>query len=259
MQAQYTKDDIMRKVKALLANAQDHKGKNEHLAAAFAVKAQQLMQQWNIQENELHTQDNPVGFVECTFKSNRKWQKYLMGCICKTNFCQLVWHRKGTLAWIFGTEINIGFCLELFKYLLGEVTPLAGPSYTLYQAFPRWKSRKVLSRQEYSTNFYTGAADMIGSRLYEQFEAAQGLADQKRTQEDAEADKVAGLIDAPDPSKMRALVVVQDKAVSDKVQEVFPSAKAQKKYFDNDDRSRKAGYADGLRAGEQVAINKLVN
>lgn len=259
MQVQYTKDDIMRKVKSLLANAQDHKGKNEHLAAAFAVKAQQLMQQWNIQENELHAESSLVGFVEYTFKSNRKWQKYLLGCICKTNFCQLVWHRKGTLAWIFGTEANIGFCLELFEYLLKEVTPLAGPSYTLYLAIPRWRGKKVLSRQEYSTNFYTGCADMIGVRLYEQFEAAQGLADQKRTQEDAEVDQVVGLIEAPDPSKMRALVVVQDKAVSDKVAEIFPSARAQKKYFDNDDRSRKAGYVDGLRAGEQVAINKLVN
>lgn len=136
MQAQYTKDDIMRKVKSLLANAQDHKSKkNEHLAAAFAVKAQQLMQQWNIQENELHAESSPIGFVEYRFRSNRKWQKQLLDSICKTNFCKLVWSSRGNLAWVFGMEMNIGFCLELFEYLLGEILPLAGPAYALYHAY----------------------------------------------------------------------------------------------------------------------------
>jgi hypothetical protein len=256
MQAQYTKDDIMRKVKALLANAQDHKGKNEHLAAAFAVKAQQLMQQWNIQENELHTENSSVGFVEYTFKSNRKWQKQLLNSICSTNFCKMVWGRRGTLAWIFGTEINIQFCLELFEYLLKEITPLAEGAFWAYLGRIR---ELTTTRQAYNTNFYTGCADMISVRLYDQFQAAQGLSEQKRTEEDTEVDQVVGLIDAPDPSKMRALVVVQDKAVSEKLNEVFPEIKGERNYFDSKQRSKRAGYADGVRAGQQVAINKLVN
>jgi hypothetical protein len=256
MQAQYTKEDIMRKVKSLLANAQDHKNKNEQLAAAFAVKAQQLMQSWNIQENELHTESSTIGFVEYRFKSNRKWQKQLLDSICKTNFCKLVWSSRGNLGWIFGTEINIAFCLELFEYLLKEILPLAEGAFWNYLHRVR---ELTITRQAYNVNFYTGCADMISVRLYDQFEAAQGLSEQKRTQEDAEADEVAGLIEAPDPSKMRALVVVQDKAVSDKLDEVFPQTRKHDNYFDNDQRRKRAGYVDGLVAGKDVAINKLVN
>ncbi len=252
MQTMYTKEDILRKVKALLANAQDYKGKNEHIAAAFAVKAQQLMQAWNIQENELHTTENDVGVVEYRFKSNRKWQKFLLDAICKTNFCKLVWSTRGDLGWIFGTEVNILFCLELFRYLLAEIMPLAATKYQSYCDWYYTESR--VSRQTWNTNFYTGCAHMVGHRLFKQFEHAQGLAAQQRTDEDAEADKVAGFIDAPDPSKMRALVVVQDKAIEEKLAKVFPKVRNRAKDFVP--HVQKAGYAEGLMAGMDVAINK---
>lgn len=119
--------------------------------------------------------------------------------------------------------------------------------------------RNVLPKQSYSVNFYTGCADMISVRLYDQFEAAQGHTEQKRTAEDTEVDEVAGLIEAPDPSKMRALVVVQNQAVSEKVDEVFPQTRKHDNYFDNDQRSKRAGYVDGVKAGSKVAINRLVN
>jgi hypothetical protein len=256
MQAtKYTKEEIMRKVKALLANAQDHQGKNEHLAAAFAVKAQQLMQSWNIQENELHTEENNVGFVEYRFRSNRKWQKFLLDSICKTNFCKLVWSSRGDLAWIFGTEVNIAFCLELFRYLLAEITPLANDAFFYYLSSAR---SLEASRQSWNNNFYTGCTHMIGHRLFVQFEHAQGLAVQQRTVQDDEADNVVGLIDAVDPAKMRALVVIQDKAVDAHLAKVFPKVKAQDKLFDPARSAQKEGYAQGLMAGSEVVLNKLV-
>ncbi|OLE53476.1 MAG: hypothetical protein AUG51_13005 [Acidobacteria bacterium 13_1_20CM_3_53_8] len=260
MQTRYTKEDILRKVKALLANAQDHKGKNEHVAAAFAIKAQQLMQQWNIQENDLHATENDVGFVEYRFKSNRKWQKFLLDSICKTNFCKMVWSSRGDLAWVFGTEVNILFCMELFHYLLGEIMPLAQPNYAIYVAqyegLPWYV--EVVPRKTWNTNFYTGCVHMVGHRLFEQFEHAQGLASQQRTSEDDEADKVAGLIDAPDPSKMRALVVVQDKAIEEKLATVFPKVQDQDNAFMPANGIQKAGYAEGLMAGIEVTINKTL-
>jgi hypothetical protein len=261
MQAtKYTKEDILRKVKALLANAQDHQGKNEHLAAAFAVKAQQLMQSWNIQENELHTEDSNVGFVEYRFRSNRKWQKFLLDSICKTNFCKLVWSSRGDLAWIFGTEVNIAFCLELFRYLLAEIIPLAEAGYVQYRESFLWVIGAIerLTRQSWNNNFYTGCTHMIGHRLFVQFEHAQGLSAQQRTAQDDEADKVVGLIDAVDPAKMRALVVVQDKAVDAHLAKVFPKVKAQDKLFDPAGSAQKEGYAEGLMAGAEVAINKTL-
>jgi uncharacterized protein DUF2786 len=254
----YTKEDILRKVRALLANAQDHKGKNEHLAASFAVKAQQLMQSWNIQENELHTEENAVGVVEYRFKSNRKWQKFLLDAICKTNFCKMVWASRGGLAWIFGSEVNIAFCLELFHYLLGEITPLSEDAYAQYLVIAALMRREPVARLAFNNNFLTGCTHMIGHRLFVQFEHAQGLAAQQRTMQDEEADKVAGLLDAVDPAKMRALVLVQDKALDEKLAQVFPKVRHQDKHFDPSRTVHKEGYAEGLMAGTEVAINKTI-
>jgi len=257
MQKQYTKDDILRKVKALLANAQDHQGKNERMAAAFAVKAQQLMQQWNIQENDLKTTENVIGFVEYHFKSKRKWQKFLLDAVCRTNFCKLVWSSRGDLAWIFGSEANILFCLELFRYLLREIMPLADAGYVQYRESYFWIiGMDRVPRQTWNNNFYTGCVHMVGHRLYVQFEHAQGLSSQQRTSEDDDADKVAGLIDAVDPAKMRALVVVQDKALDDKLAEVFPKVHQQQNYFNTG--AHKEGYAEGLHAGADVVLNKTI-
>lgn len=110
-------EDIMRKVKALLALAQSP---NEHEASAAAEKAQELMLAYNLDMAQTPTRH---ARGEKRFGGGLyKWQRTLWDGIAKLNFC-MYWCEKGTAKgakWehkLLGAEHNVASAKVLADYL----------------------------------------------------------------------------------------------------------------------------------------------
>jgi hypothetical protein len=112
-------DSILTKIKALLTKAASTN--NQHEAAAFAAKANELMEKYQIDVDSIRNTDDPVGRdkIYQTVNAAAGWRRQLAGATARYYGCRVVHtvdpHKRNG----FGTEV------EMFGRESARVTALA--------------------------------------------------------------------------------------------------------------------------------------
>lgn len=105
--------DIVDKIKKLLEVADGRCNENESHVAA--LKAQQLIAKYNIEESELGIEDNKVVLIAFKGPKGEQW-KFTLSSIVAENFaCKVFWVRN-TCNYM-GHEANALACKEVFNFL----------------------------------------------------------------------------------------------------------------------------------------------
>lgn len=105
--------DVIEKVKKLLEVANGRCNENESQVAA--LKAQQLIAKYNIEETELGIEDNKIILVAFEGPKGEQW-KFTLSAIVSENFgCKVFWVRN-TCNYM-GYEANAQACKEVFNFL----------------------------------------------------------------------------------------------------------------------------------------------
>lgn len=255
MEDEQTRAAIIEKVRKLLAMARA-KGTSPEEAASFAAKAQKWMQEYNLTRADVL--ERPL--IDCTvfpYAGTRKWHKLLVATLAEFNFCKALQTKDN--AYLFGEEHNVRFVRDLYQFLWEEAERLAQADYRSYAV----KVKEPTHIATWKGNYYLGFCQAIGLRLRQQYEAAQAGKQPKEPLPTQEKNTWANLEpsdeeeSAPDSgAKMRALIVIEQNAIQEKIDEMFPRVgKLKKDYYapTSDDHS---GYGQGVRAGKKVPLNK---
>lgn len=86
------RDKLIEKIKKLLFLSKD--GTNEHVAAEAARKVQQLLQEYNIDEGEISSDETKLVLLDVGYKtvSERIWEVRLLAELCSAYFCQALFN-----------------------------------------------------------------------------------------------------------------------------------------------------------------------
>lgn len=244
----YTQEDIIRKVKALLARS---RSQNEHEAAVAAAKAQEILQQYNLDLSLLEDAPKPEYVREnITLETMRVWRKRLAHRLAQFNFCKFFFWRGSHNGAFVGEPHNIEVVKALYAYLSHELEQIANIGYATYAAdVAHWRR---LSPVAWKEAFYTGAVDVIEWRLYEQWLAFQG-----KDEQSAEAKKAQ-------PTKRqeqsRALVVVKDAELAEAIKVHIGKSKINNLGSDSRSKQKRErhGYNAGVKAGQDIPLNKMI-
>jgi hypothetical protein len=161
-------DDIIRKIAGLMAKANGTE--NEHEAAAFAAKAQEMLAKHNLSEMDVLKQSaeargESVSEVELASKYVHGWRVALMDAVTKFYFCrtlmQSCWRPArgggevlGKKFIIIGKPHNAAVAVSMFTYLEKTTVRLA----------QQWRKENYGTRSEYQ-NFENGCGLRIAERL----------------------------------------------------------------------------------------------
>lgn len=202
---------------------------NEHEAAAAAAKAQELLFKHNLSMAQVEDiqEVSAVGESHENYhvsKNEGFWIRDLAFAVAKFNFCEAMVGSRHGHNWItfIGEKHNMEVTSEIFKWLAGQLSPLAREAWKVYNASNGYERKGAFRR-----GFFEGAVSTIRHRLFEQWMTLQRQ-DEKST----------------------ALVVIKGKEVSEYVENRFPHAKAAKDTF----LSGCDGHRAGREAGERVSL-----
>jgi len=191
--SKYTRDQIMAKVEKLLAVANDPNA-NENLAAAMAAKAQELMQQWAIEEVELNAagQQQTVKYVVKAARylgdKVQPWEDLLAASVARGMFCHPVKNDKKREFYFAGRDLDAEVALYTFEQLRAVLEPMSRREFQ--------KHANEYKRQHYGQSVYklsnaqayrgkwlhswlTGAVNGIWAKMMEQrktFQASSSTA-----------------------------------------------------------------------------------
>lgn len=180
--SKYTREQIFAKVEKLMATA-NHEATNEHLAAAAASKAQELMQQWAITESELAAasgvKDAPKYIVEkVTFLVTKAWpwEGWLCSYVAKAFFTHPVRSDKERTFSFCGREEDAKMAAFVFSQLRTTLDNMARSAFQTHAAdYKRRfgtsvykKSNAQAYRGKWLTSWMDGAVAVVGRRLKEQ-------------------------------------------------------------------------------------------
>lgn len=121
-------EDLIRKIRALRAKAEGTT--NEHEAAAFAAKVQQLLSENNISEASIKI-DEEVEDVDRVWFGKTKWdaapqRKALAWAVARLYYCEAVAPRKNGGDWsIVGKPTNVIVAREMIDYLINTTIRLS--------------------------------------------------------------------------------------------------------------------------------------
>ena len=197
-----THEDIIRKIQGLLAKAEGTD--NEHEAAAFMGKAQDLMRQHAVDQALLAKADPNRRTKPITktidFGKNVtgiKAKRALIGFIGSVNRCN-VWMTGGRrYIVVAGFEEDVEFVEMLYRSIELQMEAAVLPAFNEYRA-----NFGTAGKASFKTNFFYGYVGRVGERLRE------AAAANERAQ--AEAERAAG-------STSTALVLVERKAEVDAI------------------------------------------
>lgn len=126
------KEAIILKIKKLFALAR--KNPNQHESEAAAAKAQELLMQYNLSEDELDkfrsreeriTQEFYQGHRSDKGVTEVRWKIQLASAVAKNNLCKIIHHPwKKEISWI-GTEPNIEISKFLYETLVWDIEHIA--------------------------------------------------------------------------------------------------------------------------------------
>ena len=222
-------EPILKKIKKLLALANDPS--NEHEAAAAAAKVQELLFAHNssmeqVKNYRCDDHERPrASTVQFSSLHEKTWKVALYDVVAKHNFCYFIDIRGSRYANVVGTKANLAVVDYLFTYLRKTIARLA------WAAAKREKGNYNGCGSAFRRGFHFGAIDAIDDRL-----AAQHQQNQRSTSQ-------AG----------NMLVRVLDRELMKVVDETFPN-RSQYEVKTGD----ALGRAMGHQAGEKIPINKGV-
>lgn len=112
-----TKDDVLRKIEALLSKTVE-RGATEHEAIAAANLAQKLIAKYHIEELTTSEAQDSVG--EDELPAQRKWIQYLAHAVCQNMSCQLIVSslNRRTFINVIGRDADRKAAIDTFKMLL---------------------------------------------------------------------------------------------------------------------------------------------
>lgn len=226
-------EKIIDKIRKLLALAEEDSNATQAEAENAAAKVQILLQKYNLERSQIgESKKHNLIMETLVLPSSRLWAKHLLDVVAKMNFCKAIWYIGTTKGILIGEEANIQAVTALYEYIAGALRKMAT---TAYAEHTRLNPYSYLAPNSFRTNFYLGAINMIHYRLYQQ---------QKEFMESA--------------SDSRALVVVNDEQLKAFASEKFPKTKNVKDMHKQHSQVSTDGYSEGLVAGSNIELNKLV-
>lgn len=120
-------DTILAKIKALLAKAASTT--NAHEAAAFAEKASELMEKYQVDIDAIRASDDPVGrnYAYATKAKSKTWQMRVAAASGMFYGCKIIYTQRGTeyKVDIFGRESARITSMEMTPYFIKTVNRMA--------------------------------------------------------------------------------------------------------------------------------------
>lgn len=225
--------ELIRRCLALASSA------NEHEAAAAAAKAQALLDKYNLSMADVtFGPDKGPEIAKERFRGRQhkpgmsyKWQTELAAIVGDTSFCKIynsVFDNDSVT--FVGQTHNVLAAQEILCWLIEVLERLADEATLAVRGTPGYTRSSQWRR--YRNSFLIGAAFVVKCRLWE-----------RRSQS----------------AEMRALVVLNDKAITEYVQTemvlVDDNFKQRKPVYDPSSRRLDRGaYEDGKDAGEKVPL-----
>lgn len=163
-------EKILSRIQKLLALATSN---NEAEAALAASKAQTLLVEYNISEEELNGYSNEksekVVEIRTKGKNNQNrsnWFITLAHTLALPNLCKLLTSGSGGLIWI-GKPTNIEVAQYLFDTLSRDLLRIADMQFAIYKYTNEYNGEawKTIHGKTWKNNFYFGAIQTIGERL----------------------------------------------------------------------------------------------
>ncbi len=165
-----SKDDIIDLIKKCLALTGSP---NEHEAARAMEKAQDLLEQYNLDMDDV-TEAPEVdsnGMVRRSYAILGRflWRKRLVHYIARRNFCKSVSHGS----WdrdhvdVLGRAVNVDAVFEMVSWLLPQIERLAKQATRAYIIEPDKYTGRPVSKNAYRGGFLWGCINRINNRLYE--------------------------------------------------------------------------------------------
>lgn len=228
---------ILTKIKKLLALATSD---NANEAAIAAAKAQELLLEYNISDEDLEnfnsTQHEKVIEVSMAGKNGQggnrtAWYDILANTVAKANLCTLL-ISGGNLIWI-GKKTNIEVAQFIFENLVRDLTRIADATWTVISKIQKLEQEYPDPNKPYSdpvhgktwkNNFYHGANQSIKARL------------------------TANLVQLKEVDKINALVVRNDIELKEYMNIKYPRLS----YLNHTMSSNRSGFESGKAAGRSV-------
>jgi hypothetical protein len=186
-------DTILQRVKKLMALADPKGGATVEEAASAASKAQQLLHDHKLcmaDVAKIESRQDPFDAVKESLTPKRPrnvwWRRSLFNIIARTCYCRVVWLTSENKMMLIGARADAEVVVCLYGYLSAM---LIKECRRTGKGEPQWKK-----------GFMVGALHVLHTRLDEAF--------QRRKAESA---------------KSTALVVCNDKALAERVHQMFPN------------------------------------
>lgn len=238
----YTSEEIIEKVRALLALTQSS---NPNEAALAASKAQELMQRYHL-ESALHGYMMPAQYTvqKVELPNNHLWRKRLASTLAQLNFCECFTVANAKEVTFVGDKVSVAIVVELFTYLCQQAAMLANAGYIAHCQMRCSHCKKPDNRVRWQTEFYLGLFEMVKRRLVEQYERFKKADDAQ--QPEAEQQEI------------RALLVVKQSQLSEATKAYLGNRKAQTRSFHTDEKKATDAFYVGMSAGMHVTINRMI-
>jgi hypothetical protein len=223
-------ETIIEKIQKLLALSTSS---NEHEAALALAKAQKMLLQYNLSLEEVSTKQKPDRhYTKDTITASRRWQKLLLGTLCKFNFCELVWIRETVT--LIGEAHNINAVKTMYRMIEPQLQLLALQAYQ--------QSGSAVHPIRWKDGFFMDACHTIRMRLEQEQAALIREAEIAHTSEATHTDAASHNSHNP----VMALILVRDEELKVAMKQFFPRLKtARPKRF----------YAEGYEAGRSAGHN----
>lgn len=235
----------LKKLKSLYEGALEINSENEAAAAAAAIN--RLLLQYNLSMDEIGTDDEKEadkvlhevtsGF---TYKSiGGAWEHSLTTVLCRWNFCRCyIYGRSHKTLMIIGKRENLETVKWLREMLSERFVSFSKDRYKEYKK-TREYAMNPIGRDTYQRSYLIGAAEGLDAKLKEE-------------------DKLNKAEDEVFGAKITSLVVRNDQAVKEYVEEMFGKAgkrRSSQKY----NSAREFGYKDGKNTNLHKQVTSSAN
>lgn len=167
--------DQIEKIKVRIAQLRKHSESAKNLgslaeAEAFAMKANELLLEYNLKESEIDMSDDKDKFKKwgyserLSFKCNQSGQRAklkLVSVLCKHNLCQYIQDPYDKTFEVFGNMENVDNLVWMYNFLSVGLLRLAQESHVALSPM----TKQMYNRYAYLKDFLLGAATGIDHKL----------------------------------------------------------------------------------------------
>lgn len=226
-------DRLLKKIRHLLARADENRNDNEHereiaLRQAETLMAKHLISHIDLSENEQRDLIGDLSDIEIPRNSRELWPVSVMASLSKLYRCRVV-KLEGNRLHIFGHQTNIDILKSMTDYC---VKSIRREMQTAYESQPGFKS----NRRRFNTSFGNGASNGIGQQVKQ-------LIEQRDRGEISEMEKSTALV-------IVDLYKHQQRQVNGHLKTVYPRLSRSRGSRSTDS----AGHYAGKRFGESIHL-----